>query len=333
MGSTQFGKAGVNGTTALSGIAGVSGVANNDGVAVMGVANNVETNPAAIFGVDHGGFSSGVMGTADNSMGVIGTTTSGAEAGVDGEVSASGAVAVLANSFAGTGAILRTYQASSPGLLVQNAANGGAGDPILVAANPNKDVMSVDEAGNLIVSGSVTAHGTPLLVRQSAFGQPVVSYAASTTSPVIEDFGHAQLAYGTAYVSIDRGFAAAVDPRGSFAVFITPNGESRGLYVTGKSLNGFYVRENSGGRSSVGFDYRIVARPNGEKPLRLPSALGMPLVTPGAGRALQLRDLIARENQRFARLQKELNAARAQALELANASKAALAREEKEYPR
>jgi hypothetical protein len=43
-------------------------------------------------------------------------------------------------------------------------------------------------------------------------------------------------------------------------VFITPNGDSKGLYVTGKTATAFEVRESDGGTSSVSFDYRIVAK-------------------------------------------------------------------------
>jgi hypothetical protein len=323
MGSTSVGKAAVNGTVSSPSVVGVSGIANTEGTAIMGVANNEVEGQAAVAGVGHG-IDPGLFGTSDRYMGIIGETDSAGDAGVDAETSASGGVALLANSRNGTGAILRTYRASTPALLLQNASSGGAGNPIMIASNLSNDVMSLDEAGNLIVSGSITSRGTPLVVRQSPFGQTVASYAASTTSPVIEDFGHARLTYGAAYVSIDRTFAATIDPRILYMVFLTPNADSRGLYVAGKSLNGFSVHENFGGRSSIGFDYRIVARPNGEKPLRLPSVAG-PMITASTPRTQQLQAMLRREDERFARLQKQITASRAQALQLVSASRAALA--------
>ena len=55
-------------------------------------------------------------------------------------------------------------------------------------------------------------------------------------------------------------------------VFVTPEGPSHGLCVTNKSPAGFEVVENEGGRSSVAFSYRIVAKPYGVTAARLPIA-------------------------------------------------------------
>jgi hypothetical protein len=42
-------------------------------------------------------------------------------------------------------------------------------------------------------------------------------------------------------------------------VFLTANGDTHGLFVARKTAVGFAVHENEGGRSTVSFDYRIVA--------------------------------------------------------------------------
>jgi hypothetical protein len=43
-------------------------------------------------------------------------------------------------------------------------------------------------------------------------------------------------------------------------VFLTPNGDCKGLYVASKTAGGFEVRELGGGTSNISFDYRIVAK-------------------------------------------------------------------------
>jgi len=43
-------------------------------------------------------------------------------------------------------------------------------------------------------------------------------------------------------------------------VFLTPEGDCRGLYVRRKSAASFEVRELVGGKSSIAFSYRIVGR-------------------------------------------------------------------------
>jgi hypothetical protein len=86
----------------------------------------------------------------------------------------------------------------------------------------------------------------------------------------MEDFGEGQLTNGSAYVRIDRAFANAIDQSSDYLVFITPDGDSKGLYVTMRSPNGFEVRESGGGRSTLQFSYRIVAKPYGSTEARLP---------------------------------------------------------------
>jgi hypothetical protein len=53
-------------------------------------------------------------------------------------------------------------------------------------------------------------------------------------------------------------------------VFLTPQGDCNGLYVAQKSSAGFEVRELRGGRSSLTFDYRIVAKPLHDRSTKLP---------------------------------------------------------------
>jgi hypothetical protein len=60
-----------------------------------------------------------------------------------------------------------------------------------------------------------------------------------------------------------------MDQRAAYMVTITPEGDSRGLYVTAKTSIGFEVHENQGGKSTLAFSYRIVGKPYGEVAPRL----------------------------------------------------------------
>ena len=73
-----------------------------------------------------------------------------------------------------------------------------------------------------------------------------------------EDFGAGRLVRGRVAVKLDPAFRAVV--RGAYHVFLTPEGDCRGLYVARKGPSGFEVRELQGGRTGVRFSYRIVAR-------------------------------------------------------------------------
>src|SRR5262249_37677176 len=74
-----------------------------------------------------------------------------------------------------------------------------------------------------------------------------------------EDFGAAKLVRGRAIVTLDADFLKVIK-RGDYKVFLTPEGDCRGLYVRRKSAASFQVRELMGGKSSIAFSYRIVGR-------------------------------------------------------------------------
>ena len=58
--------------------------------------------------------------------------------------------------------------------------------------------------------------------------------------------------------TFEQDFAAGLDGT-DYAVVVTEEGESNGLFVTGKGPKGFTVKEKKGGTSGVAFSYRVVA--------------------------------------------------------------------------
>jgi hypothetical protein len=95
-------------------------------------------------------------------------------------------------------------------------------------------------------------------------------FAMESPENWFEDFGLAQLQEGVASVAIDPDFLQTVNTETGYHVFLTPNGNCLGLYVANKTPTGFEVRELSGGKSDVAFDYRIVARRRGHEGKRMP---------------------------------------------------------------
>jgi hypothetical protein len=73
-----------------------------------------------------------------------------------------------------------------------------------------------------------------------------------------EDFGTAKLKRGRVVVKLDADFAKVIK-RGDYKVFLTPEGDCRGLYVRRKSAASFEVRELMGGKSSIAFSYRSMS--------------------------------------------------------------------------
>ena len=89
-------------------------------------------------------------------------------------------------------------------------------------------------------------------------------YCAESPEPWFEDFGEARTRRGIARVRVRNDFLNAIDPAG-YQVFVTPYGDSQGLYVAERTAEAFTVRECNAGRSSISFGYRLVAKPRNMK--------------------------------------------------------------------
>ena len=122
--------------------------------------------------------------------------------------------------------------------------------------------MATDTSGHNLFfvdgNGNIAYHARLTFVSTKNRAQ-AVAYGATTATPTIEDTGTARLANGSATVPLDATFAQTIDPQRTYQVMLTPDGDTRGLYVAGKTATGFVVREVQGGRGSFDFDYHIYA--------------------------------------------------------------------------
>jgi hypothetical protein len=150
-------------------------------------------------------------------------------------------------------------------LVAGTAVSGG----IPFAATSNGGTFYVDYSGDGFFTGSVNATGFNYDLRTRA-GRQVGTFPSQATRATIEDTGTARMRSGKGTVRFDADFAATIDFSSGYQVFLTPSGDNRGLYVASKYQGGFIVRESEGGRSSIDFDYRVVARPVGSTDARLP---------------------------------------------------------------
>lgn len=123
--------------------------------------------------------------------------------------------------------------------------------------------------GNLMVTGNAYVLGSKSSVAPLKSGKKVALYAVESAENWFEDFGSARLKEGKAEVTIDPTFAETVNTGMEYPVFLTPNGDCRGLYVTKKTDNTFEVKELNSGNSDISFSYRIVAKRKGFEGKRL----------------------------------------------------------------
>ena len=293
---------------------GVTGLGNTFGVvgATGGQAMFPANNAGGVWGF---GPSIGVLGTTSGTgygvYGVKGLTTSGT--GVLGEASADG-VGTRGESHSGlgvyassvTGTALRAYSTGGTGLRSDIAGGGFS----VVGTSVNGAGAGADfEGGRYGIVGRAQPTGFPLVLTDSSYhnifyvsgtgdiyysgnfysfartgsGSIVSSFTPASTEPTVEDAGSAKLVMGVATVALDRTFAVARDPNATYRVFLTPDGDTRGLYVARKSSRDFVVREIQGGRSNLAFDYRILATSRGGRGKRMAFArLGDAPRPPGA---------------------------------------------------
>ena len=105
--------------------------------------------------------------------------------------------------------------------------------------------------------------------KSSAGAQRVETYSVQSAENWFEDAGTAQLVNGTASVNLESVFGQTVNTGVEYHVFLTPDGDCKGLYVSSKSASGFEVRELGGGAASIAFEYRIMAKRVGYETVRL----------------------------------------------------------------
>jgi hypothetical protein len=113
----------------------------------------------------------------------------------------------------------------------------------------------------------------------------VALYGIQAPEVWFEDYGSGQLASGAASITLEPVFLQTVNTTVEYHVFLTPKGDCEGLYVSNETATGFEVRELRHGRSSVAFDYRIVAKRKGYETIRLSD------VTMSVGKAREARSV------------------------------------------
>lgn len=215
------------------------------------------TNAGYGPGIQGTGGMAGVFGQSDSAAGVYGYSPNGY--GVYGNSPHANAGWFTSNGAAFALVAENTsVQSSYPGLLfiAENTTDG--------------DYFKLDGYANGLFTGEVTAYNGFQTVIRSRDGAHVGAAVTLEPSATIEDTGTARMSEGVGVVRLAADFARTLDLRSGYQVFLTPDGDTRGLYVAQKYQAGFIVRETQHGRSSLDFDYRIVAHPIGASEQRFP---------------------------------------------------------------
>jgi hypothetical protein len=270
---------GVSGSSTGAGGVGVSGSSPNIGVYGQSASASQTGKGLTIWGGtwgDTGGTMTGFPGTGP--VGILGTADN-SNAGV----------------FINNSSVFNT-------VAIENDGGGGTcgGCAIVLGTSggtPDSGRCTINAAGDVGCTGRVGADA-PI----EGGARKVSLYAMQSPENWFEDAGSGQLSNGSITIALDPIFAQTVNAGVEYHVFLTPNGDCKGLYVSQKSSASFEVRELSGGTSHVTFDYRIMAKRNGYENVRL------------ADVTEKYRQLEAQKARRIARRNGETNAASAAAV-------------------
>ncbi len=256
-GNQNYGVEGVSNNA--DGVHGVTNSANN-GNAVSGVATNYGCCAYGVYGTTVSSGGAGVFGYM-NTDATLGSGVEGDNAPVNGY-----------NYLMNAGVTGIDSRATGSGVGVAGVTTADTGTAFYAATTDKGDLFygegplgaaycEMDHKADLYCTGTIQGGAALENRHRTSTGRRVVAYASESTTATIEDFGTARMVRGLASVQIEPTFASTIDRNSEYYVFLTPLGDTRGLYVSLKTPSGFQVHETEGGHSSLGFDYRIVAHP------------------------------------------------------------------------
>jgi hypothetical protein len=264
------------GSAPAFGVVGYGSVTGIEGVAA-GSGNGSKGIPTG-FGI--AGYDNAGTAGMDTNVSMFGQTTHGTAVLALANATESPAIAYNTNLPEGISAEAEPDKSGGTAVAVQavstftalEAYNPNGAGGYLDIEIPGYDItgrdFDVDNDGNVFAALFITKKGR--YVRTTgASGTARVSYSARSTAPVFEDSGEGRLVNGRGYVTFDSALSDVIDKRHAYRVFLTPEGDSNVLYVTQKSPKGFLVCESRGGRSTLSFDYRIIAKPVDDDAQRL----------------------------------------------------------------
>ena len=242
---------------------GVYGSTSGSGNGVEGLASSLASQEAGVVGI---GNTTSTIGASYNIYaGVWGDTGTSSTT-----VSPAWAIGMLGTADDSHAGVFLNNSTGFSTMYIENYGTGGTGlavAPGLFAtlnASTPAGICGIGGSGDLTCTGQVKT-----LATTGGGARKLETYAMQSPENWMEDFGSGALQSGVAIVNIDPAFAETVSETAQYHVFITPNGDSKGLYVIRKTAASFEVRESGGGTSSLSFDYRIVAKRRGYEAQRL----------------------------------------------------------------
>lgn len=122
------------------------------------------------------------------------------------------------------------------------------------------------ERYSLYVDGTTYSNAPTmrLVDKQDGSTNRVPVYMSTSMTSDVTSRGKNQMVNGEAYVPFPADFAGVISDPNDLVITVTPTGNSNGVYVSSVDANGFYVKENNSGTSTVAFNWTATATIKGD---------------------------------------------------------------------
>jgi hypothetical protein len=221
---------------------------NSTGTGVIGVGNNISTAAVTTNG-SGGAFTGqdGILGTAISSTGtgVIGV----------GNNNNSGSGYYTLSGIGSGGSFSGVYCG------VYGQTSGSSGDRYGGYFRRNSNAYAYVGARISGINYKILGVGNVSTIVKDINEQDVIMFCPEAPESFFQDYGIGQLVNGKTHITLDPTFSKniRVDENHPMKVFVTLEGDCKGIYVTNKTIEGFDVIELQGGTSNVHFSWQIVA--------------------------------------------------------------------------
>ena len=232
----------------------------NSAAGVLGAEFGTKTRNVGVYGYSASNFGYGVYGLSQQVSGLTGFDPAG----------------VWGDTYAGNGVLGVSFQ--QIGVLGITADSIDQANPAGYFDNiSSQDDIVVEAIGEnvgggclIMTTGDLQCTGSKSAVVPVDNGaRKVALYAIESPQNWFEDFGSGRLSHGSTTIRLESVFAQTVNTGVNYHIYLTPNGECEGLFVSQKTPTSFEVHELHRGTSNVPFDYRIVAERKGYESVRL----------------------------------------------------------------
>lgn len=124
-------------------------------------------------------------------------------------------------------------------------------------------IMSKGSEFGMYVQGNTLTNQPIVLLSENKNNKRTITYGSTSTEVDITTRGFANLKNGEAYIPFKESFKNLVSEIESINITVTPNGETNGVYVSRITNEGFYVKENKNGKSSVTLNWIAIGTKKG----------------------------------------------------------------------